>query len=64
MSRSEGLTKCPRCGGKNLQVENPGGSGMLVVVCMDCEAEFKQHRRQEKRRREKRRPEDAFDDYR
>jgi hypothetical protein len=51
MDRFSKLRRCPRCGGKELQVEESHLKGMVLVHCMDCESVFEMHDRTDRKQR-------------
>ena len=40
MGRSKKVRKCPRCGGKDLLLQDTFNDGTNLYVCADCDYEF------------------------
>ncbi|MDD3731888.1 MAG: hypothetical protein PHU88_05890 [candidate division Zixibacteria bacterium] len=63
MSKNISLKICPRCGSRNLQVEEEEGKDRLVVICEDCDEVFELHNKSFKEPRPPKMREKFKDDY-
>ena len=43
MSKNMALKFCPKCGSRNLHIEEEEGKDRFVIVCEDCDEVFEMH---------------------
>ena len=43
MPKNKSFKSCPRCGSRNLQIEQEEGRDRLLIICEDCDEVFEMH---------------------
>ncbi|MFZ5980851.1 MAG: hypothetical protein ACOYVF_09500 [Candidatus Zixiibacteriota bacterium] len=43
MSKNKSFRSCPRCGSRNLHIEQEEGKDRLLIICEDCDEIIEMH---------------------
>ena len=63
MSKNMALKFCPKCGSRNLHIEEEDGKDRFVIVCEDCDEVFEMHNKGVKELRKPKGIDKFKDDY-